>query len=430
MRVNFFISFVISLLLCSKIIVAASVFEQKLYYLFIIPLVFLLFTIFFKKISFIIRYVLVVPVAITYLAFVIFIILSVANYPKGDFPETNFKFVVVKEDEIDAGQYLYELLEQFDKILDESDRKMTNKNFNINLNKVSVVELLYKTREKRSEIFRFIKSNDICVYQDLSNVNIIEGENDSNKLLILVSLFNIELLEVNYYRLEGKHQEAVDKYLDIWNNIAQIVEIKGNRLIETLIYINITKTIGEYFYENQEFFSDYNLSKVTHLKESIFDGLDKSFERAFLSEFIISKKTYKKYEKAWPLFDVNKYLKKIDQFNYTLVESIKVPYDSYNQLKKLEEESNLHSVSLFHNYIGEILYYINVNMFSGLCESTVRIKNELSIYFYAMDKENYHVIPIDFVTGERIITKDFPEHIELEFTLFNKCDLYTFKIKK
>ncbi|TYQ14549.1 UNVERIFIED_CONTAM: hypothetical protein Cloal_0895 [Acetivibrio alkalicellulosi] len=63
----------------------------------------------------------------------------------------------------------YELLDQFDKSLDEDDREMINKKNNLEINNVILVELLHKTDGKRSKIFEFIKSNGVDIYQELLN---------------------------------------------------------------------------------------------------------------------------------------------------------------------------------------------------------------------------------------------------------------------
>ncbi|TYQ16731.1 UNVERIFIED_CONTAM: hypothetical protein Cloal_3299 [Acetivibrio alkalicellulosi] len=426
MRINLFISFLISLLLSSKIVIAAFVLaEQRPYYLFIIPAVFLLLTIVFKKINHVKKIVFIIPISLTYLAFLLFITFSIVNYSNEELTETKLRHVIATEEEVKAGQNLYELLEQFDKSLDDTDRGIT-----IDSDNSSVAKVLDKTSEKRAEIFELIKSNDIYVNQHIFNEDMIQTVDNPDKLPIMLVIFKTEMLQVEYYRLEGKYQEAVDKYVELWYNAAQTVDIKGNNFTGTLIYIAITRNLGEYFYNNQDFFSSYDLSEVSRLKDSILGGLDKSFERAFASEYNFNHDQFKKVEKARPFFDLYRYLRKLDEFYFTMVEAIKVPYENYDKLEKLVEESNVESLWRIFKYMEEIPYKQTVDMLSGICENTVRIKNALSIYFYAMDKNNYQDIPIDFVTGERFITRDLPEHIEIEFTLFNKSDLYTYKIKK
>lgn len=123
----------------------------------------------------------------------------------------------------------------------------------------------------------------------------------------------------------------------------------------------------------------------------------------------------------WPLMDRNKQLKDLDGYYYSMTEYEK---DTLN-IVPFEEPidfSSLESSALFKGYIGEVIYAINASMFNGLSANTLKRKNELSVYFYAMDKNNYENIPLDYFTGEGFKVGDFPDRIEIDVHTNSRLD--------
>lgn len=69
-----------------------------------------------------------------------------------------------------------------------------------------------------------------------------------------------------------------------------------------------------------------------------------------------------------------------------------------------------------------LYHYLHHKKFAGLSANTLKRKNELSVYFYAMDKNNYQDIPLDYFTGEKFMVSDFPDRIEIDAHANSRLD--------
>ncbi len=121
-----------------------------------------------------------------------------------------------------------------------------------------------------------------------------------------------------------------------------------------------------------------------------------------------------KAKETWPLYDRNLMQRKLDGLYYFMIQTLKNPCDDSLTYEEPIDTSSLKFIINPYNSVGEVLYSINVNMYSGIIENILKVKNSLSVYFYGMDKNNYQDIPINFVTGEKLIVKDYPDRIEIE----------------
>ncbi|WP_010245630.1 hypothetical protein [Acetivibrio cellulolyticus] len=422
MRINLFIAFAISSFMCTKAFIASASFaDQKPYWLFIFPLIFLLSAIFYKKVSFfkntVTKIFLALFTAIPYLAFLFFITICLIHPAEKDF-QAKLTPVSASVQEIDSGKQLHTLLDGLVQKIDTDEKTLISNFDTTDLKNEKITAILSKTKDDRIKIFQYINSNSIAIPNNFSEEELTSSAQESadNEIILsaMVTLFKIELLEINKLRFESKNQEAVDKYINSWHEAKEVLSLKNTKLVDSLCHVAIVKLLGEYFFDNQDFFINYDLTEVANLKDDIFNNLDKSFESAFTNEYTISKISSDKAKDAWPLYDINLEQRKLDGLYYFMIQTLKNPCDNSLTYEEPIDTSNYNFFMRPYNAIGEVLYSINVNMYSGLIGNIFKNKNALSVYFYGMDKNNYQDIPINFATGEKLIVKNFPDRIEIE----------------
>lgn len=440
MRINLFIAFAVSSFMCTKAFIASASFaDQKPYWLFIFPLIFLLSAIFYKKVGFskntVTKIFLALFTAIPYLAFLFFITIYLIHPAEKDF-QAKLIPVSASVQEIDSGKQLYTLLDGFIQKIDTDEKTLLSNFDTTDLKNEKITSILNKTKDDRIKIFQYINSNSIAMPNNLLEGDLTspaqESDNNEISLSAMVTIFKIELLEIKKLRFEGKNQEAADKYINSWHEAKEVLSLKNTKLVDSLCHVAIVKLLGEYYYDNQDFFINYDLTEVANLKDAIFDNLDKSFESAFTNEYTISKMACDKAKDAWPLYDINLVQRKLDGLYYFMIQTLKNPCDNSLTYEEPIDTSNFKSIMRPYNALGEILYSINVSMYSGLISNILKNKNALSVYFYGMDKNNYQDIPINCATGEKLIVKDFPDCIEIEaaYSKNNEISPQKFKIIK
>ncbi len=422
MRINLFIAFAVSSFMCTKTFIAsASLTNQKPYWLFIFPLIFLLSAIFYKKVSFlkntIAKIFLALFTAIPYLAFLFFIAISLIHPAQKDF-QAKLTPVFASVQEIDSGKQLNTLLDGLIQKIDADEKTLVSDFDTTDLKNEKITAILSKTKDDRIKIFQYINSNSIAIPNNFSAEELTssaqEAADNEISLSTMITVFKIELLEIRKLRFEGKNQEAADKYIKSWYKAKEVLALKNTKLVDSLCHVAIVKLLGEYYYDNQDFFINYDLTEVANLKDAIFDNLDESFESAFTNEYATSKMACDKAKDAWPLYDTNLVQRKLDGLYYFMIQSLKNPCDDSLTYEEPIDSSNFNFIMHPYNFIGEVLYSINVSMYSGIIANILKVKNSLSVYFYGMDKNNYKDIPINFATGEKLIVKDFPDRIEIE----------------
>lgn len=424
MRINLFIAFILSTFLCYTFINITSFINEKPYWLYVFPALFLLLFVVYKKVSFLkktaIKVFIGLSTSVVYLALAFFLLTCVIAFPPEGKFEEKIKPIIVSDHEINMGNQLCMMLEDFDKKLGPDDKNVINAaNDNSKFDESKVIELLNKTGEDRRKIAEFIKSNSIAnPYGTYTDQEISSGElgSNRNRLQLLFSLFKMELLEVRILQAEGKYTDASEKFVSLWDKLSYFCKIKNTSLTDSLTFMAIAHSLGKYYYDNQSMFLNGDLSKVGSMRESFMNSLDQSFESAFSNEYIFYKKLSENYKNTWPFMDKNSYLRKLDGFYYAMIEGIKRPYDKSITCEEPIDTQNLKTpIYLTKNPVGEVLYSITYSMFSGLASNTTRKKNELAVYFYAMSyANNTRDVPIDYFTGEKVKTVDFPDHIEVE----------------
>lgn len=422
MRINLFIAFAVSSFMCTKLFIAlTSLSNQKPYWLFVFPLMFLISAILHKKLFFfkntVVKIFLALFSVIPYLAFLIFIVICFTHPAQNDY-QSKLTPVSASMEELDSGMQLYTMSEGLLQKIDADEKTLVSNFDTIDLNNEKVSTILSKTKDDRLNVFQYISSNSIAIPNSFSEKELTSpaqelAENEIS-LSAFVTIFKIELLEIEKLRFEGKNKEAVDKYIQTWHKAKDALGIKNTKLVDSLCHVAILKLLGQYYYDNQDFFIDYDLIEVASLKNTIFENLDSSFESAFTNEFTNSKSASDKAKNAWPLYDSNLQIKKLDGFYYFMIQTIKNPFDNSLTYEKPIDTSNYKFFMNPYNVMGEILYSINVSMYSSLIGSILKNKNELLVYFYGMDKNSYQDIPLNFVTGEKFIVKEYADRIEIE----------------
>jgi|GEM_PF-448001 len=424
MRINLFFAFIISTFLCSRIIDTLSFFRpQKAYWIYTIPVVFLLLSIFYKKVGFLKKAVsqvfLALSISIPYIGFVFFILLCLYNYPpEGEF-ETKLISEVVTEKEIDAGKRLGKLLEEFDKKLDTSEQDLI-RGFEINdSNESKIVEILNKTTEDRKEILEYISKNSIALFHTFDETRKyyfssdgITYDEDNNNLAPLVLIFKMQLLEVDMLRIEQKQDKAVNEYILLWKKVVDVYRIKNTRFIDFLCFLAISDKLGDYYYDNQKVFESYNLTEVAKLKEDVIYNLDRAFEEGITIEYNRFKTRLENTKNIWPLMDKNRVLRKLDASYYAMAEYEK----DLQELVSFEAPKDprlLKASDFLKGFIGEGVYFLEYHSFNEFPVVAMIRKNELAVYFYAMDKNNYNDVPKDYFTGEKFSVSEFSDHIEI-----------------
>lgn len=422
MRINLFIAFAVSSFMCTKTFIAStSLSNEKPYWLFVFPLIFLFSAIFYKKVSFlknsVVKIILAIFTAIPYIALLLFIAIGLFHPAQKDF-QAKLTPVSVSVQDVDSGKQLFTLLDEFAQKIDEDEKTLIGNFDTTDLKNEKISALLDKTKDDREKIFQYIKSNSIAIPNDFSEVALTsftqELANSDISLSDMVTIFKLELLEVNKLRFDGKNQEATDKYIKSWYKAKEVLSLKNTKLVDSLCHVAIVKLLGEYYYDNQDFFINYDLSEVAKLRDDIFNNLDNSFESAFTNEYAISKMSCDKAKDAWPLYDTTMVQRKLDGLYYYMIQSLKNPQDNSLTYEEPIDTSSFNLIMRPYNAIGEILYSINVSMYSGIVSSIIKNKNAFSVYFYGMDKNNFQDIPINFATGEKLIVKDFPDRMEIE----------------
>lgn len=421
MRLNLLAAFIISTFLCSKILDAISLFTpQKFYWIYIIPAVFLLLAALYKKADFLKSKIslifLTLFTSIPYLFFVLYVFVCIINYPPEGTLEAKLIPEAVTEQEISAGNHLDNLLKDFENKIGTEERELISK-FEVNdSNKMKIIELLDKTNVDRKEIFEYISKNSIAIPNTFDVTSkyyfLSETDNYESNLPILVSIFKLELLEVEMLKREQKYDEAVDKYITLWHKAADAYKLKNTYIFDVLCLIAVTQNLGDYFYNNQRTFVSYDLTEVARLKEDIINNMDRIYSNGFANEYTMLKTKLENSKNIWPLMDRNKQLRKLDEIYYSMVEFEKNPL-SNSSFEEPLDFSSVKLIDFFKGYIGEVIYSVNANMFNGLSANTVKKKNELSVYFYAMDKNNYQNIPNDYFTGEKFEVTDYPDRLEI-----------------
>lgn len=424
MRINLFIAFAVSSFICTKAFIASiSLTNQKLYWLFIFPLMFLLSAIFYKKLGFfkntVVKIFLGLFTAIPYLAFLFFITIWLIHPAEKDF-QAKLTPVSASVQELNSGKQLYTLLDGLIQKIDTDEKTLVSNFDTADLKSEKTTEILSKTKDDRIKIFQYINSNSIAIPNNFSEGELTSSAQESAdneiSLSAMITIFKLELLEIEKLRFEGKDQEAADKYINSWYKVEDVLGLKNTKLVDSLCLVAIVKLIGEYYYDNQDFFINYDLTEVANLKNAIFDNWDKSFETTFTNEYAISKTACDKAKDTWPLYDRNLMQRKLDGFYYFMIQTLKNPCDNSLTYEEPNDTSSLKFIINPYNSVGEVLYSINVSMYSGVIGNILKVKNSLSVYFYGMDKNNYQDIPINFVTGEKLIVKDYPDRIEIEAT--------------
>lgn len=425
MRINLLIAFIVSIFLCSKAVDFASFYTPKnIYWIYIIPALFLLVAILYKKVGFlkatVSRIFIILFTIVPYLALMLYILLCIVNYPPEGTFEPKLVQEVVSEQEINAGKQLDSLLEEYYNKIDSEERELVSK-FEINdSNKSKIIDLLNKTSTYRKEIFEYISQNSIAIpttidttsrYYFLSEVN-SDADKYTTNFLVLPSVFKLELLEVEMLRTEQKYDEAVEKYISLWNKLDDAYRVKNTFVIDVLYLVGITKNLGEYFYNNQSFFKSYDLTAVKNLKDDIIENLDRTYRTGFANEYAAYKANLENSTDIWPLMDKNRQLRRVNEIYHAIAEYERDPLMEVEYEEPLEF-SKTTVFDLLRDYTGEALYAINSSMFSGLSANTIGKKNELSIYLYAMDKNNYQNIPKDYFTGEEFEVTDYPDRLEI-----------------
>lgn len=346
----------------------------------------------------------------------LFIVLCIINYPPEGSFEPKLKLEAVTEQESDAGKNMDNLLKEFNSKINAKDQELISKFEVSDSNKSEIIELLNKTDSDRKEIFEFISKNSIAIYHTYDTAGqynlLSEQDNYESSLSTLVSVFKLELLEIEILKADNKYDEAVDKYILLWNKLADAYKMKNAYMIDTLCFIGILKNLGDYYYNNQDIFVSYDLAGVAKLKDDIMVNIDRTYESAFANEYNIFKTKLESSRDIWPLMDKNKLLRKMDKLYYSITEYEKNPLGNY----PIEEPIDLSSVRIsdfFKGYTEEVIYTISAEMFSGLSSNIIGKKNELSVYFYAMDKKNYQDVPKDYFTGEKFEVTDYPDRFEI-----------------
>lgn len=422
MRINLFIAFIVSTFLCSRVVDAASLFTpQKVYWIYIIPALFLVLAIFYKKLGFlksvISKIFLVLFTAIPYLVLMFFILLCIVNYPPEGKFEPKLRPEVVSEQEISAGKTLDNLLKEFENKIDTNEKALISKFEVTDFNKPDIIELLKKTESNRTEIFEFISKNSIAIphIPDTESKYYLSSDSEdyTTNLPILVSMFKVGLLEVETLRTEEKHDEAVEKYISLWSNLADAYKLKNTYIIDALNLVAISKNLGDYFYDNQSFFASYDLTEIAKLKEDIIGNLDRAYRSGFANEYALFKTKLENSKDIWPLMDKNKQLRKLDEYYYSLTEYEKNPLNDLSFEKPMDFSSVKFS-DLLKGYTGEVIFAISAEMFSGVSANIIQKKNELSVYFYAMDRNNRQNVPKDYFSGEEFEVVDLPDCLEIK----------------
>lgn len=426
MRLNLFFAFIVSTFLCSKIVEAISFFiPKKAPWIYIIPAIFLLLAIVYRKIAFLkktaMKIFLVLSTLIPYLALVFYIILCIINYPSEGSFEEKLKPEYVTEQEINAGNHLAKMLEEFDEKLAVSNQDLIRNTKIIDSNKSAIIELIKRTDNDRKEVFEFINKNSIAIpstFDKTRKFNFLSEGSDNSIVHIrtLITIFKLELFEMERLKMEQKYDEAVNKYILAWHNLANAYRIKNTDLIGALCLVAISKDMGEYYYNNQNTFASYDLKELANLKDDIIDNLDRTYKVGFSNEYMRYKTMLENSGSIWPLMDRNKYLRRLDGYYYSSAESVRnpldiVPYEEPVDFGAMEDPIFL------KDYIGEFLYNINDGVYSGLTENAIKRKNEISVYFYAMDKNNYKNVPQDYFTGKKLRLANFLTVLKLMFTL-------------
>jgi len=440
MRLNLFFAFIVSTFLCSKISDVISFFiPKKAYWIYIIPAVFLLVTIIYKKVAFLkktaTRVFLILSTLIPYFVLVFYVSLCIINYPAEIPVEAKLKAEYLTEQEIDAGNRLAKMIEEFDEKIAVSDQDLIRNSDIIDSNKSTIVELIKRTSDDRKKVLEFINRNSIAIpntFDKSRKLNFLSKSSDNSIVHIrtLIIIYKLELFEVERFKTEKKYDQAVNKYISTWNNLANAYKIKNTDIIGALCLGTISQDLGEYFYNNQNIFLSYDFTDVTRLKEDIINNLDRTYKVGFSNEYISYMTMLGNSKNIWPLMDKNKFLRRLDDYYYSSAESIKnpldiVPYEESVDFGAMEDPIFL------KDYIGEFLYTINEGVYSGISQNAIKQKNEISVYFYAMDKNNYQNVPRDYFTGEKIKINEFSDRIEIDvYTTFRLDKTQRFVIIK
>lgn len=441
-RINLFIAFIVSAILCSRIIDTISLVNMnRPNWLYIFPGIFLLLFIIYKKIRFFKNIIVQIFIGLitspVYIAFLFFLLLCLIGFPpEGRFEEKN-KLDIVSECDINTGNQLCKMLKEFDTKLGLEDKDFINMVVN-NKEKFDIYRvggILDKTAEERKKIAKFIESNNIVnptiPYQ---KAKVFFGEVDSydNNFWLLLTVLRLELLEVQALHAENLYSEASEEYIALWYEINNALKIKNADLVDSLVFVSILGDTGEYYYNNQSMFDHYDLSMISSIKNQIIPRLDKSFETAFSNEYNAFKIAVSNSNNTWPFIDRNKYLSELDSFYYAMAESIKTPYDeSIIYQEPINYKDTPEAIFLAKNPIGELLYSINFSIFSGLITNTTKRKNEIAVYLYAIDyKNNPEDIPIDYFTGQKVKVEYFSDYIEIEVRMRFSSETQKFRIQK
>lgn len=441
MRINLFITFIASAIMCSKIAATITVVNmERSYWLYFFPAIFFLLFIIYKRINILKNTIVQIGIGIStsliYIAFSAFLFLCFIGFPPhGEFEEKN-KSYIVSEHEINAGNQLYKILEEFDRKLSLDEKEFIDMvtNNEGEFNRAKITEILDRTVEERRKIAELVKLNNIAnpthPYQRVEDS--LNGRNSNNKFRVFSTLFRLELLEVQALHTEELYIKASEEYVLLWYQLNNILKIKNADLVDALVFTRILEDLGKYYYDNQSMFDNDDLSKISSIEKQIIPGLDKLYEIAFSKEYNFFKNLILRSNNTWPFIDKNKFLFEMDTFFYTMSELTKRPHN--NKLIIAEEPistKDLAELYLIKNPVGEVLYSVTYHMFSELTTSIASRKNKIAVYLYAIDyRNNPDDIPIDYFTGQKVKIEDFPDHIEIEAKMSYNTETEKFIIQK
>ena len=420
MRINSLIAFL------SSLIVGVMVFfilGSKFTGYLIIPLVligiFLAIFIFYKKIPFAnklpFKISLSVLSAVVYLALGAFILIYAINYPPEENFEEKLELAVCTEEEYKNGEELFVLFNEFNDLFNSLNIEVEEDELDS-----YAVEFLENTAAKRESISKFIKSKDIAI----STRPAIElednsfSEQDIQKYVdAIVNFISLELVEVKTLQNQGKTSEAASKYIDLWNTVDAIISIKNTNVYYAMLYSYIVTQMGEYYYNNQEEFKEYNFSRISSITENILEKLDKAYENLIVADYYIIKNNKSEVSQffKWPFFDLNATMRKYHSYFYSMIEWLNRPYD-----ETITYEEPLEKVNVFdRNPFGEIQYAeeikkFEIALFDQVIKNYINKKTEIGVYMYAINyKRNSENIPKDYKTGGEVQIKDYDDAVEI-----------------